>query len=106
MNYALSLFLVAQVLTLSHSGYWYESLPSKIDSLLIRVAKGGYITGNLLILPVNYKNVGISQGFYVIYQTSSGPFGYFRLSQVSVIISGPLCGIITCQIYEIIEYDK
>jgi hypothetical protein len=50
-------------------------------------------------LPVNYWNFGIFQGFYIIYhESSSGPFGYFRLSQVSVIISGPLSGLITCTV--------
>lgn len=61
--------------------------------VLIRVAKGGYIPGNVQNVPVNY------QGFDVIYhKTSSGPFGNLRLSQVSVIISGPPCGFITSNI--------
>jgi hypothetical protein len=62
-----------------------------------RVAKEGYITGNFISLPVNLQNFGIFQGFYIF----SGPFVNFRLSQVSVIISGPLSGLIPL-LYEII----
>ena len=62
------------------------------------VAKGGNIAGNFRSLPVNYQNFGNFQGFYVI-DVTSAPFGYFRFSQVSTIISGPLCGLITCKIY-------
>ena len=51
------------------------------------------------ILPVNYQIFGHFQGYRILSNTSSGIFGYFILSQVSVIISGPQCGLITCKIY-------
>jgi hypothetical protein len=71
---------------------------------MARVAKAGYVTGNFLILHGNYQNFDIFQGFHVIYHNiSSGLYGYFRLSKVSVIMSGSLWGLITCKIYDIIK---
>ena len=57
------------------------------------VTKGGYITGNFRSLPVKYQNFGFFQG----------SFGYLRLSLVYLIIFGPLCDLITCQINSIIK---
>ena len=38
----------------------------QLDMICCRVAKGGYITGNVLSLPVNYQNSGNFQGIFGI----------------------------------------